>query len=100
MSNPEGAIRTESTGTPSTESGTRTAGLKGRHVGVEASRQPRGAGTGSGRHVGVYLPEPILSEMEREAKRQDRSLSYLARVAWTIARDHIRTLPDAPTISE
>lgn len=86
MPNPEEAARTERSDTersdkPSTESGTRTAVPKGQHV-------------------GVYLPEPILGEMEREAKRQDRSLSYLARVAWTIARNRIRALPDAPSIGE
>lgn len=49
-----------------------------------------------GRHIGVYLPQPILDEMIAEAKRQSRTLSYLARAAWKIAAPRIRTFPDAP----
>lgn len=37
--------------------------------------------------VNVYLP--ALSEMRREARRQGRSLSWLLRRAWIIARGRI-----------
>lgn len=42
------------------------------------------------RKVSVSLPEDVLQEMEHEAKRQDRSLSGIAQMAWKLARDRIK----------
>ena len=49
------------------------------------------------RKVSVMLPEDMLDEMASEAKRQDRSLSGIAQMAWKLARDRIRAFgePDS-----
>lgn len=41
----------------------------------------------------LYLPEEHLSEMLHEAKRQDRSLSWIVQQAWLVARADIKGLP-------
>lgn len=41
----------------------------------------------------LYLPEEHLSEMLHEAKRQDRSLSWIVQQAWLVARNDIKNLP-------
>jgi len=45
------------------------------------------------RKQSLYFPEEMLSEIKREALRQDRSLSWIVQQAWRIARDEIRKLP-------
>jgi uncharacterized small protein (TIGR04563 family) len=42
------------------------------------------------RKVSVSLSEDVLQEMTHEAKRQDRSLSGIAQMAWKLARDRIK----------
>ena len=41
------------------------------------------------RKASVYLPEPMLVEIHAEAKRQDRSFSWLVQKAWKRARAEI-----------
>ena len=41
------------------------------------------------RKQSVYIPEAMLSEIKREAERQERSLSWLIQRAWKIARGEI-----------
>jgi uncharacterized small protein (TIGR04563 family) len=41
----------------------------------------------------LYLPDEHLKEMMHEAKRQDRSLSWIVQQAWQIARNDIQNLP-------
>ena len=43
----------------------------------------------------VYLPDPIIQELEAEAKRQDRTVSWLIKRAWLESREKIRKYPDA-----
>lgn len=45
------------------------------------------------RKQSVYIPEAMLSEIQREAERQDRSLSWLIQRAWKIARGEIEKTP-------
>ena len=45
------------------------------------------------RKKSLYIPEPMLSEIQREAERQDRSLSWLIQRAWKIARGEIMKTP-------
>lgn len=45
------------------------------------------------RKKSLYVPEPMLSEIQREAERQDRSLSWLIQRAWKIARGEIKKTP-------
>jgi uncharacterized small protein (TIGR04563 family) len=49
-----------------------------------------------GEKTSIYLPGDVLAEMRAEAQRQDRSLSWLLRMAWRLARDRLVTLPGAP----
>ena len=38
----------------------------------------------------VYLTEQIIDELQTEASRQERSVSWLLQRAWLIARDQIK----------
>jgi uncharacterized small protein (TIGR04563 family) len=44
----------------------------------------------------MYLPVDMIAEMEREAKRQHRSLSAIVQMAWRRARGRIREMPGEP----
>lgn len=41
----------------------------------------------------LYFPDNILREMQSEAKRQERSLSWIVQYAWRIARSELMRLP-------
>ena len=41
----------------------------------------------------LYFPEEMLAELQKEAKRQERSLSWLIQQAWRIARPQMAKLP-------
>lgn len=41
----------------------------------------------------LYFPDNILREMQSEAKRQERSLSWIVQYAWRIARAELMRLP-------
>jgi uncharacterized small protein (TIGR04563 family) len=45
------------------------------------------------RKQSLYFPGDMLAEMEAEARRQDRSLSWLVQKAWKIARQELRKFP-------
>lgn len=45
------------------------------------------------RKASVYLPEAIVTEIHAEAKRQDRTFSWLVQRAWKKAREEIRKTP-------
>lgn len=45
------------------------------------------------RKQSLYFPEWMLEEIAKEARRQDRSLSWIVQQAWKIARDEIRKYP-------
>lgn len=47
------------------------------------------------RKKSVYLPDDILAEVEAEAKRQDRSVSWLIQKAWQVAAPTITKFPGA-----
>lgn len=51
------------------------------------------------RKVSLYLPSKMLDEMELEAHRQDRSMSWIVRLAWQIAKNQLQTLPGLQTAS-
>ncbi len=51
------------------------------------------AGTTDKRKQSLYFPEEMLREIEDEAKRQDRSLSWIVQQAWRIARNEIMRFP-------
>lgn len=41
----------------------------------------------------LYFPSDILQEIRDEAKRLDRSLSWVVQRAWKVARAEIRKIP-------
>ncbi len=45
------------------------------------------------RKQSLYFPEEMLDEIQREASRQDRSLSWIVQQAWRMARIDIRKIP-------
>ena len=51
------------------------------------------AGGTDKRNQSLYFPEEMLREIQEEANRQDRSLSWVVQQAWKIARDRIKSFP-------
>lgn len=45
------------------------------------------------RKQSLYFPEDMLKEIQHEANRQDRSLSWIVQYAWRIARTEIMKAP-------
>jgi uncharacterized small protein (TIGR04563 family) len=45
------------------------------------------------RKQSLYFPEEMLREIQEEAVRQDRSLSWIVQHAWRAAREQIAKLP-------
>ena len=45
------------------------------------------------RKQSLYFPEDMLEEIQVEAGRQDRSLSWVVQQAWKVARAEIRRMP-------
>ncbi|MBU0551526.1 TIGR04563 family protein [Myxococcota bacterium] len=45
------------------------------------------------RKQSLYFPEDMLKEIQHEATRQDRSLSWIVQKAWKIARTEIQKFP-------
>ena len=45
------------------------------------------------RKVTLYFNSGMLAETQKEAIRQDRSVSWIIQPAWKIARDELRGLP-------
>jgi uncharacterized small protein (TIGR04563 family) len=49
--------------------------------------------TTDNRKQSLYFPEDMLEEIQREAQRQDRSISWIVQQAWKVARVDIRRMP-------
>jgi uncharacterized small protein (TIGR04563 family) len=45
------------------------------------------------RKQSLYFPEDMLQEIQHQATRQDRSLSWIVQQAWRLARSRIATIP-------
>lgn len=45
------------------------------------------------RRQALYFPAEMLEEIQRESRRQDRSISWLIQQAWKIARGEMRRVP-------
>lgn len=45
------------------------------------------------RKQSLYFPETMLQEIGEEAKRLDRSLSWVVQRAWRLAKAEIKKLP-------
>ena len=44
------------------------------------------------RKQSLYFPEDMLKEIQHEAQRLDRSLSWIVQQGWKIARDKLKDL--------
>jgi uncharacterized small protein (TIGR04563 family) len=56
------------------------------------------AGSTDKRKQSLYFPEEMLKEIQEEANRQDRSLSWIVQKAWKIARPEIKKYPSVNEI--
>ena len=45
--------------------------------------------------VTLYFNSMMLAETQKEALRQDRSVSWIIQAAWRLARDEVRRMPGA-----
>lgn len=45
------------------------------------------------RKVTLYFNAAMLAETQKEAIRQDRSVSWIIQAAWRIARDEVKRMP-------
>ncbi len=52
------------------------------------------------RKQSLYFPEEMLKEIQEEAARQDRSLSWIVQKAWKIARKDILKYPSINDIPD
>jgi uncharacterized small protein (TIGR04563 family) len=52
--------------------------------------------SGKARRISLYFPDDVAQEIDAEARRQDRSMSWLVVHAWRIARAQIAKSPTAP----
>ena len=51
------------------------------------------------RKQSLYFPEDMLREIQEEANRQDRSLSWIVQQAWKIARNEIMRFPSVNDVN-
>jgi uncharacterized small protein (TIGR04563 family) len=52
------------------------------------------------RKQSLYFPEEMLKEIQQEATRQDRSLSWIVQKAWKIARKEIMKYPSVNDVPD
>jgi uncharacterized small protein (TIGR04563 family) len=45
------------------------------------------------RKQSLYFPEDMLTEIQQEGARQDRSMSWIVQKAWRLARKDIMKIP-------
>ncbi len=51
------------------------------------------------RKQSLYFPREMLAEISAEARRQDRSLSWIVQQAWKIARERFKSVSASPPTS-
>ena len=61
--------------------------------GAGAGVQVRMAQNSDKRKQSLYFPEEMLLEIQEQATRQDRSLSWIVQQAWRSARAQIAKMP-------
>lgn len=52
------------------------------------------------RKQSLYFPEDMLAEIQSEATRQDRSISWIVQQAWKIAREKIKSFPSVNDVMD
>jgi uncharacterized small protein (TIGR04563 family) len=48
------------------------------------------------RKQSLYFPEDMLAEVQAEAQRLDRSMSWVVQRAWTLAKEKMKDIPSVP----
>jgi uncharacterized small protein (TIGR04563 family) len=56
--------------------------------------------TNDKRKQSLYFPEEMLKEIQAEATRQDRSLSWIVQKAWKTARKELAKYPSSTDVSD
>jgi len=56
--------------------------------------------TNDKRKQSLYFPDEMLKEIQAEATRQDRSLSWIVQKAWKIARKELAKYPSSTDHSD
>jgi uncharacterized small protein (TIGR04563 family) len=51
------------------------------------------------RKQSLYFPETMLEELKLEARRMDRSLSWVVQKAWKLARQRVTAMPSANAVT-
>jgi len=46
----------------------------------------------------LYFPKEMLDEINREAVRLDRSLSWIVQRAWKVAKRQVQQMPSDPSL--
>jgi uncharacterized small protein (TIGR04563 family) len=49
--------------------------------------------TNDSRKQSLYFPEEMLAEIQQQAHRLDRSLSWVVQQAWKISKTELRRIP-------
>jgi uncharacterized small protein (TIGR04563 family) len=52
------------------------------------------------RKQSLYFPEEMIAELQKEAERLDRPLSWVVQQAWRLSREQIKKMPGVPTIQQ
>lgn len=52
------------------------------------------------RKQSLYFPEDMLAEIQAEAQRLDRSLSWVVQHAWKTARSQLKSIPSSTDPSD
>ena len=52
------------------------------------------------RKQSLYFPESMLQEINEEAGRLERSLSWIVQRAWKMARPEIRKIPSSRNVGD
>ena len=50
------------------------------------------------RKQSLYFPADMLKEIQSEATRQDRSMSWIVQKAWMVAREELKKFPSVNDI--
>ena len=67
---------------------------------TDDDRRPGHNNSSYKRKQSLYFPEDMLLEIQAEANRQDRSLSWIVQKAWKIARKEIMKFPSVESGAE
>lgn len=65
---------------------------------MNAPSKWNGRRTSDPRKLSVHLPPEALAEIRAVASRLNRSISYVTKLAWNMAREEMRRMPAPGTL--